>query len=138
MENDRLKRIFRKTDGYCHICHRRLIFANHGIIGARGAWHIDHSKAKANRGSDHINNLFPACISCNIEKGVLNTKTIRLRYGKSRAPLSKRKKESIKSSNTAGGVIVGGSLGLALGGPVGGIIGGLVGGIIGNDNSLKK
>jgi hypothetical protein len=138
MEKERLRKIFRKTDGFCHICHRKLIFANRGILGANGAWHIEHSKAKAYGGSDHLNNLFPACISCNIEKGTLNTKTIRLRYGVSRAPLSRNKKASVKGENTVGGAVVGGGIGLALGGPLGGIIGGMVGGIIGNSNSPKK
>jgi len=138
MNNARLKQIFRKTDGFCHVCHRKLIFANHGIWGANGAWHIEHSKAKAYGGTDHLNNLFPACILCNIEKGILNTKTIRLRYGVSRAPLSRNKKAFVKGENTVGGAIVGGGIGFALGGPLGGIIGGMVGGIIGNSNSPKK
>jgi hypothetical protein len=60
MEKERLRKIFRKTDGFCHICHRKLNFANHGIGGTNGAWHVEHSKAKASGGSDHLNNLFPS------------------------------------------------------------------------------
>lgn len=138
MEKERLRMIFRKTDGFCHICHRKLIFANHGISGANGAWHIEHSKARANGGTDHLNNLFPACILCNIEKGTLNTKIIRLRYGTTRAPLSRRKKAYAKDEYIVGGAIVVGGIGLAFGGPLGGIIGGMVGGLIGDSNSPKK
>ncbi len=32
----RLKQIFQKTDGRCHICHGKLSFRNHGKIGAKG------------------------------------------------------------------------------------------------------
>lgn len=138
MEKERLKMIFRKTDGFCHICHRKLIFANHGIRGANGAWHIEHSNARANGGTDHLNNLFPACIPCNIEKGTLNTKIIRLRYGTTRAPLSRSKKASAKDEYIFGGAVVGGGIGLVFGGPLGGIICGMIGGLIGDSNSPKN
>lgn len=32
----RLRKIYDKTDGYCHICHKKLAFSNHGITGAKG------------------------------------------------------------------------------------------------------
>ncbi len=138
MEKERLQKIYRKTDGYCHICHKKLSFTNYGVQGARGSWHIEHSIAKANGGSDHMNNLYPACISCNIDKGTSHTKTARAQHGNSRAPYSKSKKQQIKSNNTTGGALIGGGIGLAIGGPVGGLIGSFVGGLIGNENSPKK
>jgi 5-methylcytosine-specific restriction endonuclease McrA len=138
MEKEKLRKIYRKTDGYCHICHRKLSYSNYGILSAKGAWQIEHSIAKANGGSDHLNNLYPACITCNIKKGLKRTKTARALYGNARAPYSKTKKEAIRSDNTAGGALVGGGLGFAVGGPVGGVIGSIVGGIIGNSNSPNK
>jgi len=90
---ERLKRIYSKTDGYCHLCHGKLSFHNHGKHGMKGAWHVEHSVAKANGGSSHMNNLFPACISCNIIKNTKHTRTIRRTNGVSRAPYSKQKKK---------------------------------------------
>lgn len=135
--SERLKKIYSKTDGYCHLCHRKLSLTNYNQQGTKGAWHIDHSKAKANGGTDHMNNLFPACIICNNEKGVLHKQTIRRRFGVSRAPLSKLQKNKIKKENSligmAGGSIVG-----SVFGPPGILIGAILGGLIGEDLSPKK
>lgn len=133
---ERLRAIFHKTDGSCHLCHKRLSFSNHGKSDAKGGWHIEHSTPKAKGGTDHLNNLFAACISCNIEKGVLHTKTIRRRKGVTRAPISKSKRvqmqdEERKEQNAFGGFLVGGSLGLAAGGPIGGAVGAIIGGVLG-------
>lgn len=85
-----------------------------------------------------MNNLYPACISCNIDKGTKHTKTARSQHGNSRTPYSKSKKQKIESNNTTGGALIGGGIGLAIGGPAGGMIGSFVGGLIGNENSPKK
>lgn len=134
---NRLKKIYQKTDGYCHICHKKLALTNHGKHGARGAWHIEHSIPKSKGGTDHLNNLFPACISCNLEKGTVHTRTARTRNGATRSPYNKKKKEQIKQNNTATGAVIGGTIG-AFGGPVGIVIGAVLGGTIGNSNSPKK
>jgi 5-methylcytosine-specific restriction endonuclease McrA len=138
MEKERLQKIYRKTDGSCHICHSKLSFSNYGVLGAKGAWEVEHSVPKSKGGSDNLNNLFAAHISCNRAKGTQHTRTARAQYGITRAPYSKAKKQSIKSSNTTGGTLIGGGIGLAFGGPVGGLIGSFVGGLIGNDSSPKK
>jgi 5-methylcytosine-specific restriction endonuclease McrA len=132
-----LRKIYDKTDGYCHVCHRKLSFQNHGNQGSKGAWHIEHSVPKAKGGTNHQNNLFPACIECNIEKSTMTSRTARGYYGNSRAPYTKAKKEKIKSSNTLAGILLGGVLGL-VGGPIGMVVGATIGGAIGNSNSPKK
>ncbi|MES9868042.1 MAG: HNH endonuclease [Candidatus Thiodiazotropha sp. LLP2] len=66
---EKLNKIFEKTRGKCHLCHKQLAFKNYGVIGNHGAWEIEHSKPKSKGGTDHLNNLFPACIRCNREKG---------------------------------------------------------------------
>ena len=76
MKFDRLDRVFSRTDGHCHICCKRLCFGNHGAIGKQGAWEIEHSRPRSRGGTDHLNNLYAACISCNRA-----------------APLSKQKKQ---------------------------------------------
>lgn len=134
---ERLEKVYSKTDGYCHICHKKLSFANYGKYGAKGAWHIEHSIAKANGGTDHLNNLYPACISCNLAKGVLDTKVARNYYGQTRAPYSKEKKQKIKTQNTVNGAIGGAIVGSVFG-PVGILIGTIAGAAIGENNSPKK
>jgi 5-methylcytosine-specific restriction endonuclease McrA len=132
-----LRKIYQKTDGYCHLCHKKLSFNNYGQHGTKGGWHKEHSLAKANGGTDHLNNLLPACISCNFSKGIKSTKKVRRKNGVNRAPFSKIKKEKIKTTNTlataAGGALIGSYFG-----PGGIIIGGLIGGIFGNNNSAKR
>lgn len=81
MDIERIHKIYDKTGGYCHLCNKKLSRSNYGVHGAKGSWQVDHSKAKANGGTHHMNNLFPACISCNIEKGTLHKNTIRKRKG---------------------------------------------------------
>lgn len=61
--------VYDKTDGCCAYCGKRLSLINYGIIGARGAWHIDHSVPKSRGGTDYLRNLVPACIDCNLDKG---------------------------------------------------------------------
>jgi 5-methylcytosine-specific restriction endonuclease McrA len=38
--------------------------------GERGVWEVEHSVARAKCGSNHGNNLYAACITCNRSKGV--------------------------------------------------------------------
>ena len=132
-----LQKIYEKTNGQCHICYKRLSYSNYGKNGSKGAWHIEHSVPKAKGGTDHLNNLFAACIPCNIEKSTFHTRTARAWKGKSRAPLSKKKVEKIRSENTAAGAIIGGIIGL-IGGPTGVAIGAGIGSVIGNQTSPKK
>jgi len=122
--------IFKKTDGRCHICRKKLCFNNYGIHGARGAWHVEHSKARANGGTDHLNNLYPACIGCNLDKGTYCVRTARSWNGQTNAPLSSAKKEEIRRKNAVAGGVIGGLIG-AVGGPVGAIVLGIVGAAVG-------
>ncbi len=132
-----LGRIYDKTNGACHICHKKLSFSNYGIHGAKASWHVDHSVPRAKGGSDHPNNLFPACISCNLEKGIVSTRAIRNKYGNTRAPLSKKRKQRIQDENAIGGAAIGGAIGL-IAGPVGGLVGAFIGAVIGYDESPKN
>lgn len=137
-DNERLNKIYDKTDGHCHLCYKKLAFTNHGAHGTKGSWHVEHSVPRAKGGTDHLNNLFPACIKCNVEKSTYHTKTIRGRNGNTRAPYSKAKKDKIRKDNTAGGALIGGGVGLIIGGPIGGAIGSFIGGVFGNSSSPKR
>lgn len=80
------RRIYDKTSGYCHLCGKHLALSNYGKHGAKGAWNVDHSKAQGIGGSDHGNNLFPACISCNSRKGIRSSRSIRRENGLEQMP----------------------------------------------------
>ena len=131
------RKIFDRTQGYCHICQKKLSFINHGKHGSRGAWHIEHSVAKAMGGSDRLNNLYAACIVCNLEKGTCNSKTARGWNGNKRAPYSKSKIKQIKNRRTTNGAIIGGIVGSAFG-PEGTVFGSILGSIIGNGTSPDR
>jgi 5-methylcytosine-specific restriction endonuclease McrA len=124
-----LQRIYRRTSGYCHICHKKLAYGNYGKFGHRGAWEVDHSNCQANDGGHHGNNLFAACISCNRRKSDSTTAVARRRHNKVRAPLSRSKRKAAKFENGIAGAIVGGAVG-AIFGPPGVAIGSIVGGCI--------
>lgn len=76
---ERLRRIYDKTDGNCHLCGGSLAFSNYGNLGSRGAWEVDHSIPKAKGGTDNLNNLFPAHTSCNRVKRDKHKNAIRRR-----------------------------------------------------------
>src|SRR5207249_7028843 len=77
-----LNAIYDRTSGYCHICHRKLAFYNYGIVDAKGAWEVEHSRPRALGGTHHGNNKYAACIPCNREKGHrFSTRTMRARNG---------------------------------------------------------
>ncbi len=92
-EEAELRAIYDRTEGQCHICRKRLSFHNYGLFGKRGAWEIEHSVAQARGGTDHGNNLFTACISCNRSKGDCSSRTARRQHGYQCAPYSARKRK---------------------------------------------
>ena len=55
--DDILNKIYDRNNGYCWHCGKKLSFINYGIIGARGAWEVDHSKPKSRGGTNHLNTL---------------------------------------------------------------------------------
>lgn len=136
--DDRLNKIFDRTNGRCHICGKQLSRGNRGRHGARGAWHVEHSIPRALGGTDHANNLYAACIQCNLEKGTRHTRTARAWHGNTRAPYSKATLETKRETNTASVALIGAGIGLRIGGPVGALIGGVLGALIGEDISPRS
>lgn len=131
--NERLEAIFHRTDGNCHICGGKLCFSNYGQLERRGAWEVEHSKPQCNGGSDRLCNLYAAHIPCNREKGIVTTRTARGRNGRTKAPLSKIKKEEIRSRNRWGLGTAGAIAGASVAGPAGFVVGGLIGVILGDE-----
>jgi len=130
---DDLEVIFDRTDGYCHLCGKRLCFSNYGQYGERGAWEVEHSKARCNGGTDRLCNVYAAHISCNRQKGISATRTARARNGRTKAPLSRDRKEQIRQNNRWGWGSVGALSGAAIAGPPGFVIGAVIGALFGDD-----
>lgn len=70
-------KVWRKTGGCCFYCGEQLIGQNVGIhytdgsigLPSRMSWvQSDHQHPRAQRGSDRLENLVPACGSCNARK----------------------------------------------------------------------
>ena len=61
-EKSQLDSIYRRTTGYCHLCHVKLARRNYGKTGMKGAWQVEHSVPRSKGGTDHFNNLFAACV----------------------------------------------------------------------------
>ena len=110
---EQLRAIYDKTDGHCHFCHRKLSRKNYGAGGKRGAWEVEHSRPRARGGTDHGNNLYATCITCNRNKSDYSTRTARRRHGTSRAPFSKEEKGKMRVANTLAGAVIGGLVGSA-------------------------
>jgi len=135
---ERLNSIYDKTDGYCHLCHRKLSFKNYGKRNTKGAWHIEHSVPQAKGGTNHLNNLYAACIPCNEDKNTRHTRSVRKANGVSHAPHSRAKKEQIKNNNMIGLGSIGFLTGLNIAGPIGAILGAVIGSEVGKSISSRK
>src|SRR6267154_449708 len=127
-----LKDIYDRTSGYCHLCGRKLSFTNYGRSGEKGGWHVEHSVPRARGGTDHGNNLYPACISCSLEKSTFTTKTARGWNGRTRAPLSRGERKNARTGNAVAGGVIGGIVGSVFG-LLGTAIGAGIGAKIGHD-----
>lgn len=103
---EQLKRIFGKTSGRCHICRDQLSFNNYGNPDSRGSWEVEHSVPRAKGGTNHLNNLYASCITCNRSKGRSTTKSARAKNGYKSAPLSKDKKVNNALTGGAIGTLV--------------------------------
>ncbi len=132
------RRIYDRTNGRCHLCGKKLSFVNYGRPGAKASWHVEHSVARARGGTDHLNNLLPACIVCNLDKGTTTSRTARGWYGRKRAPLSKDRRDQANNTSAVAGSLVGGLLGGLLGGPPLAALGAAIGGVAGYSRDPDK
>jgi len=130
--------IYDRTSGYCHICGRKVFFRNYGLLGAKGAWEIEHSRPRARGGTNHSNNLYAACIPCNREKGHRSsTRTVRAWNGRRRAPLSRSKRAEAKQRQALSGAVLCGFAGSVFG-PLGAIVGAALGATIGEKQNPDR
>ncbi|HYM76080.1 MAG TPA: HNH endonuclease [Candidatus Dormibacteraeota bacterium] len=134
---EKLRTIFDRTDGCCHICGRKLCFNSYGQRERRGAWEIEHSHPRFKGGSDRLCNLYAAHISCNREKGIKKSRTARGWNGLTKAPLSRARKEQMRGNNIWGWGIAGAISGAALAGSPGLIVGAVLGAIVGDGTKVE-
>jgi 5-methylcytosine-specific restriction endonuclease McrA len=132
-----LRKIYDRTTGYCHICHKKLAFKNYGVCGKQGAWENEHSNPRANGGTNRSNNLYAACIRCNRSKGANATRSARARHGKTRAPLCVEKRKNAKLANAVAYGLAGAGAGSVLG-PVGTLVGALIGTHVGSKKNPDR
>jgi 5-methylcytosine-specific restriction endonuclease McrA len=125
--DDDLNEIYDRTSGYCHLCHRKLAFSNYGILGARGAWEVEHSNPQARGGTHMRRNLYAACIPCNRSKSCRSTKSVRCANGVRKAPLCVQRRKIAKEKQALAGGLAGATIGAALFGPLGAAAGFLIG-----------
>ncbi len=97
----RLRKIYDSTAGRCHLCRKQWRLDEYGKLDG---WEVDHSRARAAGGTDHGNNLRPACVSCNRSRQDLPVSAVRAANGVSRPPVSAAR----RSNNEVKGAIVGG------------------------------
>lgn len=134
--DDDLNDFYDKTAGRCHVCRKKLAFTKYGLVRARGAWEVDHSRARARGGTDLFRNLLPACIGCNRSKGARSTRSARAYHGYSKAPLSRGARSEDRSRNTILAACAGAIIGHAGWGPKAAPLGLLVGALIGSNVSV--
>ena len=133
-----LTQIYRRTSGYCHLCHSKLAFKNYGRSDDRGAWEVEHSVPRSKGGTDHLNNLFAACVTCNRDKSNKTTRTARGWNGKKCAPLNPEKRKQARFDNGFAGAIAGGFAGGVIAGPIGLIVGAVTGACVGSSNNPDR
>lgn len=134
---EKLNAIYDRTSGYCHICGKKLCFINYARLGRRGAWEIDHSVARVNGGTNRLCNLYAACISCNRQKQHLLTRTARRWHGRTRAPLSAKRRQRARLDNAIAGAGAGLLCGLPFVG-IGILAGPILGALIGHKRNPDR
>ena len=130
--DEQLSLVFDRTDGNCHLCWRKLCFQNYGRLSRRGAWEVEHSNPRCHGGSNRLSNLYAAHIICNREKGSRATRTARAWNGRTKAPLSRLRRQEIRSENRVGWGSLGALAGAAVLGPPGLLLGGILGALVGD------
>lgn len=96
-----IRLIYSKTDGCCHLCGKK-----HRLSDYAATWQREHHVPRANGGSDHVRNLYVACVKCNQIKGTLPSKVVRRWMGLNRIPLSRQTKLRIKEEQESNNTLI--------------------------------
>jgi 5-methylcytosine-specific restriction endonuclease McrA len=68
--------VYAKTGGRCFYCGKKIenediLDEGGGVVTVRHHWNVDHKIPVSRHGTNAIENLVPACFSCNAEKGTM-------------------------------------------------------------------
>jgi 5-methylcytosine-specific restriction endonuclease McrA len=96
-----IRHIYSKTDGCCHLCGKKHRLSDYAIT-----WHREHHVPRAHGGSDHVKNLYVACVKCNLIKGILPSKVVRKWMGLNQVPLSRKTKIRIKEEQESNNTLI--------------------------------
>jgi len=132
-----LRLIYDRTSGYCHLCQQKVYFNSYAKPSRRGPWEVEHSNARANGGTDRLNNLYAACIACNRNKNTVTTRTARAWHGRAKAPLSRKRRAEAKRENAFAAGVLGAAVG-SMAGPVGALVGAGVGAYLGHKQNPDR
>lgn len=132
--DERLRQVFERTSGKCHICGKSLRFEDYGRSARDGGWQVEHSRPVAKGGTDHLNNLCPACVPCNLTKGTRSATAARAAHGRKRKPLSVEQRRKAQAEQAKKGLTIGAIAGLLID-PTGvaSVLGGALGAHIGKN-----
>lgn len=72
-------------------------------------------------------------MSCNCSKQDGHNRTIRARHGRTRSPLSRKRRAEVKLKQGVAGAGLGAFVGALIGGPAGAWLGGAIGGLLAHD-----
>jgi hypothetical protein len=126
VSDEDLRRIFHRTGGRCHLCHEEMAWNGYGRN-----WNVDHFIAVSRGGSDAINNLYAAHVSCNSRRQDDSAlKSRHVKAGRRDAPPSSEDLDDHNNAKSAAGAIAGAVAGAAFLGPLGAVSGALVGGLL--------
>ncbi|MCC6285145.1 MAG: HNH endonuclease [Phycisphaerales bacterium] len=134
---EQLGAIYDRTSGYCHLCSKKLAYSNYADHGRKGAWEVEHSVPRACGGTERMNNLYAACIPCNRGKQARSTRSCRAENGRSRAPLNRRARKTVRTQSALAGAGLGALLGSAFG-PLGVVVGGALGAHLGHKENPDR
>jgi len=67
MEDSKLRKIWKKTQGHCHFCGDSIEFKKRGWHNGdlTGYWEVDHVIQRDKGGNDSTENYLPTCTECN-------------------------------------------------------------------------
>lgn len=133
-----LARIYRRTSGYCHLCHAKLSLKTTGNQEREACGRLNILCLEPRVAQTISTTFFAACVSCNLDKSNRTTRTDRGWNGKTCAPLNPNRRKEAKFKNGFARAIAYGFAGGAIAGPVGAIVGVVTGACVGSSTNPDR
>lgn len=127
-----------RTGGRCHLCAHRIVRSHYGRTDVATGWEMEHSKARTRGGVDDGRNRYAAHPWCNRAKGTRSSRSVRRKFGLTRAPLSFNQRARQRRDAALELGATGAAIGGAIGGPAGAVLGGLLGALLGDSTDPEE